>query len=229
MEYAVYCDESRHEGGSFHQYMAIGGLWIPKQDLPALVTRFDALRAERRITKEFKWSRLNESALGGFLKVVDLFFDFPTAAFRAIVVDKRKVDLARYHQGDHELGFYKFYYEMLEKWILGGNEYTVVLDYKQNRDPNRYDSLRRFLDLRAHKVQARIADLVAVDSQHEPLVQICDILTGAVAAACCEDLRPNSAKTKLAEHIASRSGFVSLKNSSMSPAFAKFNLFRIRL
>jgi hypothetical protein len=227
MRYRVFCDESRHDGAHAHQYMAIGGLWIPAEDEPAFLARFRALCAQRSLTREVKWSKMKH--FSAYQCIVDLFFDFPTTAFRAIVVDQSRVDLARYHQGDNELGFYKFYYEMLEKWILPPNEYVILLDHKENRDKNRYPTMLRFLQNRALKVGARIAGLEDVNSKHEPLVQVCDVLTGAISASCCEDLRPDSPKAALAAHIARRAGFLNLKNSSLSPRFSKFNVFRIEL
>ena len=229
MRYKVYCDESRHDGSPNHRYMAIGGLWIPEEREPELVAQFRALRPGQQPQAEVKWNKTRQESVALYSKIVDLFFDFPGAAFRAIVVDKAKVDLARYHQGDQELGFYKFYYEMLEKWILPGHEFVILLDYKQNSDPDRYLTFYKILQARAQKVRARIEDLTVVNSAEEPLVQIADLLTGAISASCCDDLRPGSPKQQLAEHIAKRAGFVSLKNSSLSPAFSKFNIFRIQL
>jgi hypothetical protein len=229
MDYTVYCDESRHDGAHAHQYMAIGGLWIEAGEAEKLAGCFEQLRLRDPFTREVKWSRTKPMTLSLHTKVIDLFFDFQPASFRAIVVDQSRVDLARYHQGDNELGFYKFYYEMLEKWILPGNRYEILLDHKENRDPERYPTMRKILHNRAAKVGARIEGLDTVRSDEEPGVQICDLLTGAIAAACCEDLRPDSPKAQLAAHIARRAGFLSLKNSSLSPKFSKFNVFRIEL
>ncbi len=227
MEYKIYCDESRHDGAHSHRYMAIGGLWVPVDDEPELLNAFREIRGKRLFNRELKWSKMKSP--GVYREMLDLFFDAPSTAFRAIVVDQSRVDVARYHQGDNELGFYKFYYEMLEKWILPRNEYSVLLDHKQNRDPNRYSTMRRYLHNRGAKVGARIADLDTIDSAQEPMVQICDVLTGAIAASCCDDLRPGSPKEAVAAYIAKRAGFLSLKNSSLSPKFSKFNVFRIEL
>ena len=34
------------------------------------------------------------------------------------VINKNDVDLYKYHQNDQELGFYKFYYQVLHHWIF---------------------------------------------------------------------------------------------------------------
>ena len=54
------------------------------------------------------------------------FFIQEDLHFRVIVVDQDKVE------GNRELGFYKFYYEMLIKWLTKDNQYLILLDFKQN-------------------------------------------------------------------------------------------------
>jgi len=174
-----------------------------------------------------KWNKTSKLKLSEYKRLVDFFFECPDLNYRVIVVDQSKVDLKRFHDGDWELGFYKFYYQMLKAWVLKGNDYLVLLDFKQNKLMSRYDDLRRILRRRAAGASATIHDLTVIDSVQTPLAQLCDILTGAVAASCCVDVR--SAKADLAGHIAARAGLSSLRLSSLSPAFSKFNIFRIRL
>jgi hypothetical protein len=209
--------------------MAIGGLWMMTDKQASFLEQFSAIWKQKGKHGEVKWNRTNPDNLNKFIRIADLFFDFSGTMFRAIVVDQHRVDLARYHDGDSELGFYKFYYEMIEKWILKGNEYVIRLDHKENRDKTRYQTMESFLGNRARGAGAKVAKLETVDSSNEPLIQICDLFTGAIAAASCDDLRPDSPKAKLANHIAQRARFASLKHSSISPAFSKFNIFRIDL
>jgi hypothetical protein len=113
---------------------------------------------------------------------------------------------------------------MLEKWILDGNEYTILLDFQKNRGADRFSDLRKVLVNAVPK--ARIRDLTVVESSETPLVQLCDVLTGAVAAAWCRIHESSgSSKAKVVDHIASRLGWSSLRGSSTSPVWSKFNLF----
>ena len=64
-----------------------------------------------------------------------------------IVVEKDKLDYQSFHNGDSELGFYKFYYEMLIKWLVKDNQYLILLDFKQNKGSDRYGELLNDLNV----------------------------------------------------------------------------------
>jgi hypothetical protein len=228
MEYVVYCDESRHDGSSRNPYMAIGGLWVRREEKEALSRRFRDLRREVGLRAEIKWSKVSRGRLDAYKQLVDFFFAEEAFRFRVIVVDQAKMDLEKFHGGDRELGFYKFYYEMLEKWLEPGNEYLILLDFKQNKGADRYKTLRTILE-RKVKGKAWITDLTVIDSGHSPLAQLCDMLTGAVASAWCDSLPAGRPKTELADYIAGKCGWTSLKVESPLPAASKMNVFRIRL
>ena len=222
----VYCDESCHDLTAHHRYMAIGSLWVP------LAARRSVSRSLRETCRkvglggEVKWSKVSGKKLPAYQKLIDFFFRTEELRFRVIVVEQAKVDVARFHGRDRELAFYKFYYEMLEKWLEEPGNYVVLLDYKQNRGADRYTTLRRYLE--AHlRGTAWIADLTVIDSRESPLAQLCDLLTGAVAAAY-NGTRLGGPKEALAAHIASRAKFPTLRwNTGL--AEGKFNIFKIDL
>lgn len=229
MEYVVYCDESRHDGSSKNPYMAIGSLWVPQDKKEAISKQFSRLCGDLNLHSEIKWNKTSLKSLGGYQRLVDFFFEQPDLNFRVIVVDQRKLNLV-YHGGDRELGFYKFYYELLIQWLLPGNQYLILLDFKQNKGADRYTTLRNVLD-RKLMGKAWVSDLTIVDSTQSPLIQLCDLLTGAVASVWCNDLKPEGAKSKLASYIGQRRtpNYPTLRVISGSPAVEKFNVFKIDL
>lgn len=226
MKFVVYCDESRHDGAPEHRFMAIGGLWVPAERKAEISDAFKKLRAEVGLGAEVKWSKTSRLCLQKYTQLVDFLFDTDGINFRVIVVDQSPLKLERFHGGDRELGFYKFYYEMLVKWLLPGNEYLVLLDFKQNKGADRYKMLRKVLDQKLLG-QAWISDLTVIDSHETPLAQLADLLTGASAAAWC-DLRAGSAKAELIDYIGRRRG-AGLTNPTAGPGMTKFNLFKIEL
>ncbi len=178
------------------------------------------------LNSELKWSKVSSKKLEEYKRIVEFFFEREELLFRAIVVPQEKVELDKYHGRDRELAFYKFYYEMLEKWLDAGNEYLILLDYKNNRGADRYTTLRTYLE-RYLRGKAWIRDLTVIDSKQTPLAQLCDILTGAVAAAY-NGLRSGGAKDALAQHIAVRASLPSLRTSTPLTA-GKFNIFKMDL
>ena len=227
MEYTIYCDESRHSGAAGDRYMAIGGLWVPKDRKSSFTREFRDLKHSVGLNSEVKWSKVSSARLDAYEALVDFFLS-RDLNFRVIVIDQAKVDVNRFHGGDRELGFYKFYYEMLIKWLLPGNQYVILLDFKQNKGADRYTTLRTVLE-RKLKGVAWVGDLTVIDSCQAPLGQLCDLLTGAVAASWCDGLAAGGPKQALAKHLAVGLNKVSLKFQSASPVFEKFNIFRIDL
>jgi hypothetical protein len=227
LNYVVYCDESRHNGPENHRYMAIGGLWVVEERKTSISQNFKELCKSRGLNAEVKWNKVSSSRLADYELLVDFFFQTSDLYYRVIVVDQTKVNAVRFHAGDHEVGFYKFYYQMLKSWVLWGNQYRILLDFKRNRVVHRYSDLEQILRRRAVSAHATISNLLCIDSYQTPLAQLCDVLTGAVAAACCRDTR--FAKATLANYIAKRASFPDLRVRSLSPAFSKFNIFRINL
>jgi hypothetical protein len=175
-----------------------------------------------------KWSKTSRVCLKSYKQLVDFFFDEEALRFRVIVVNQNKLDLKKYHDGDWELGFYKFYYEMLIKWIEEGNEYLILLDFKTNKGADRHKTLKTVIENKM-KGKAVIKDLTIIDSSQTPLSQLCDLLTGAVAADWC-GLTPGRPKADLATYIATKCGYSCLQIESTLPEpCSKFNIFNIRL
>ena len=227
MEYVVYCDESRHEGPGHHTYMSIGGLWVPRSEKIELTRQFRALCRSLNLRSEIKWNKVSATRLEAYKRLVDFFFEHDSLLYRVIVVNRTKVNVEKYHGGDWELGFYKFYYEMLEKWLMKGNQYLILVDFQQNKGANRYSDLRSVLE-QTVKGKAEIRDLTVIDSKYTPLSQLCDLLTGSVSASWC-GLTEGTAKADLAAYIAQKCGYGSLTVQSSSPVICKFNIFHIQL
>jgi len=224
--YVIYCDESCHELTPHHSFMSIGGLKVLRSEKQKLSRELRRLMKSCNLNSELKWTKVSDKRLKDYKKIVDFFFKHSELCFRAIVVEQAKVRFETYHGKDRELAFYKFYYEMLEKWLQPGNEYLILLDYKNNRGADRYTTLKTYLE-RYLRGKAWIHDLTTISSKRSPLAQLCDVLTGAIAAAY-NSIRPNTPKENLANYIASRAGLRTLCTSTPLTA-DKFNIFKMDL
>ena len=222
----VYCDESCHDLRGYHEWMSIGGLRIPRENKPGLTKAFRQLCERRGLRGEVKWTKTSAKRLDDYKALIDFFFAEVDLRFRTIVVEQAKVKMVEQHGRDRELAFYKFYYEMLEKWLEERAEYLILLDYKLNQGADRYTTLRTYLQRHLRGI-AWIADLTVIDSSESPLAQLCDLLTGAVAAAY-NGTRVGGPKETLTEYIASSAGFSTLRTST-GLAESKFNIFKIDL
>ena len=229
MKFDVYCDESRPDLFSSASppaiYLVIGSLWAHREDRDALKTAIHALRNKHRVGAEFKWQKVSASRMPFYEELVTLFFSAGDRLhFRCIAVDHTKVDLGKYHKDDQELGFYKFYYQLLHHWILDFNEYAIFCDHKQNRDMRRLHALHRCLA--NTNLSATIASVQAIPSDESVMVQFADLLTGAAAASLNKSLTPGSDRQCLAAFLASKLGRPVAPTWKSEP---KFNVFAIDL
>jgi len=229
MRFEVYCDESmpdlftsRNRRG---RYLMIGSLWLPSDLRREIKEKIHRLRESHNTWGEIKWSRVSPSRLPFYLDLIDLFESYGMdLRFRCIAVDSKQVDM-RWHDNDEELGFYKFYYQMLHHWILDFNEYRIFCDTKTNRVPERLATLRRCLA--SANLSSRIHSLQALPSRQVALIQLCDLLLGAASSRMNASLRQGSAKEALVKRLESHLGIAKLCPTPRDAE--KFNVFQIRL
>lgn len=218
----LYCDESRIHSA---RYMLIGGLWLPQDLEETLRADLRGVREVRNMTAEFKWTKVSQSKLDGYRAWVDCFFKNPAVDFRSIVIDTTLLDYQTFHKGDQELGFYKFYFQLISRNVRPENLYWLYTDERNNRRKNRLEVLK-IITNRYWKKKADVEPLRTVEpraSHEEDLLQLTDVLLGAVGYAWNE-LKDSPAKMELIAHIAQRLGWPSLQVAT-PPSFTRFNIW----
>ena len=229
MKFEVYCDESHPDLFASHnppaQFMVIGSLWLETDSRGEIKEAIHALRNKHKIGGEFKWQKVSRSRELFYQELVNYFVDLgDRVRFRCIAVDHAKVNLVHYHDSDQELGFYKFYYQMLRHWLDDFNEYPVFCDCKRNRDPQRLKVLQRCLD--ASILSSIVSRIQAVRSNESVLIQLADVLTGMASARLNPSLRAGSAKERLVQCFEHRLGHP-IRHTFK--AEQKYNVFVINL
>ncbi|OIQ80394.1 hypothetical protein GALL_378520 [mine drainage metagenome] len=148
MKFEVYCDEANPDvltsANPRARHLMIGSLWLPEELRNEIKSRVGALLERRQAWGEIKWSKVSPNRRDFYVELIDLFFAYgDNLRFRCIAVDRTQLNLAL-HDNDGELGFYKFYYQLLHHWILDFNAHRIFCDVKSNRDPKRLSS-RQFV------------------------------------------------------------------------------------
>lgn len=185
MELDVYCDESQTDifctKSSPAKFLVLGSLWVHHERREELKLQLHELRNQHKIGPEFKWSKISSSRKDFYLEFLNWFFGQGLdVRYRCILVPKASLDLVKFHQSDAELGFYKFYYQLLHHWIRDFNTYRVFCDYKRDRLSDRLETLKSCLS--NSNITSEIASLQWVRSEESVLIQAVDVLTGAVSA-----------------------------------------------
>jgi hypothetical protein len=230
MDFEVYCDENRPElftsskARVVGKYMLLGSVWIEaarREDYKAKIAR---LREEHNVHGEFKWTRVSPSRSAFYSELVGMFFE-ESMRFRCIVLPADQMDAVKFHTGDNELMFYKFYYQLLHNWILDFNTYSFFVDLRTNRMRNRLMHLRNVL--RNANLFADVQRVQALPSDELDLMQLADVLVGAVGFKFNQDRAESSvAKLGVIRAIESRLPMGAIQPTRKTEE--KFNIFRWR-
>lgn len=227
MNFEVYCDESGLEALSqkkAHLYTAIGGIWMPADYRDIFKEHMNVIKTKHSVFGELKWNKISPKFEDLYKDILDYFFQTEQLRFRAILIEADKVDNYSFNNKDIELGFYKFYYQLLHHWIFDFNNYDIFLDLKVNRDRTRLKTLKNSLD--NSNLTSGIKQVQGLPSDQSLGIQLADILTGLTNAKFNKEIT-SSAKTGLIAHI---------ENTYLGNTIAptpkweeKFNVFKINL
>jgi hypothetical protein len=229
----IYCDESRQDLFSnkgaineYNRYICIGGISVSETARKEMKLKIKEIQKKHNVLGEFKWKRVTPSKYEFYEELIDLFFSYDNnVRFRCVVIDARQIDMKKYNNDDSELGFYKFYYQLLVYWINNNERYKIYTDCKVNKKNTRLKELKEILN---NKCNNNVELIQAIDSKESLMLQLEDILMGAVGYRC--NFLNNGeavAKNKLIEKIQ-----LKLNTELNSPSLRynnKFNIFKMNL
>jgi hypothetical protein len=181
----IYSDES---GTCGVRYLSIGGLWVPYLHDGAIRSAIRELRDRHSCYGEFKWTKVSRNKLHVYQDLITTFTSFTEIDFKCMVVDTHQVDHCKYSGGDEELGFYKFYYLLISRNLAQGYLHYLYTDQRHNRKQNRLQVLkivsnRWFLKEHRLAMEDPLKTVEARDSKSDDLIQLADVLLGAVGAS----------------------------------------------
>ncbi len=229
MKFEVYCDESMTDlftsKKAENEFLIIGSLWLHTEYRNEVKERIKVLRKKHNAWGEIKWTKVSHSKLDFYFELIDLFISYKSEMrFRSIAVNKNQVNM-HLHENDKELGFYKFYYQLLHHWIYDFNEYSIFTDLKSNKKLDRLHTLCRCLS--KANLSSDIKQIQGLPSKQVVLIQLSDLLLGIASSRMNKTLNSGSAKEKLVSYLEKELGVTQIIPTSKSEE--KFNLFKIDL
>ena len=225
MNYEVYCDESCVEAlfdKESHKYAVIGGVWIPSESRSELKIALNKIKEKYNLLGEMKWQKISPSTIDMYKEIIATFFTSDNIRFRAICINSAILDHNKFNHGSGELGFYKFYYLLIQQWLVNDNTYNIFVDYKVNGNRHRVKDLGNILQ---KTTMATVKQIQSLPSHESILIQLADILSGAVASAHNNE---NTSKAKLAIRSLIEE-YLGHKITGTSRLEQKFNIFDINL
>ncbi len=226
MDFEVYCDESRQDlisKKTKDNYFLIGSLWLGIDLRDKIKLEIKRLRNAHSVWGEIKWNKVSASKKQFYFDLIDLFISYnDKLRFRCIAIESSKVELG-WHNHDKELGFYKFYYQLLHHWISDLNSYSIFCDTKTNRDLSRLRVLAECLT--ATNLTSTIKSIQALPSHEVVLIQLTDFLLGAVSAKM-NNATQSKAKQEIIAFLEEKLGHALIASDACEK---KFNIFKINL
>lgn len=215
----IYCDESRQTAD---RYMVIGGLILDRENEPRFAEAMALYRQSQNMHAELKWSKVSDQKFREYQALIDLFFTFNRAVhFKSIVVDTQEIDNRRYNKNDAELGFYKLMYQFLlhsfGAYLQPADQCIVILD-QRTTTKYKLSTLCAILNNGLHKkypyLLAPVRNIQATDSKASDLIQVADVVMGAIGYemnGAHTRTGAKRSKVALAEYIAAKLGLVNLQ------------------
>lgn len=223
--YSVYCDESSHLEHDSQKAMVLGAVWCPTDSRYEIAQRINEIKSRHNIPNHFeiKWTKISPAKVGFYLDVVDYFFDNDDLGFRGLVIpDKTKLDHKRFGNS-HDDWYYRMYFVLLKAILDNTNLYKIFLDIKDTGGGTKINALREVLSNKMYDFDRHIIQQIQLVRSNEVIIlQICDLLIGAVMAEN-RGTQVSAAKQEIINRIKSRSKY-SLKMSTLYKE-QKFNLF----
>lgn len=234
-DFAFYADES---GISQDRFTVVGGLCMHKTTAQSVYASLREYREKHKMFSELKWSKISDQKVEQYAALVDLFFALNNnnmVQFHSVIFDSHKWKHNKYNGGDRDVGLSKLYYSLiLHKFVkrcAKDGSLFVCLD-KRNSSTSLH-ALRSMLNSAARRdfgVNEPLGQLTARDSKQDDLLQMNDVILGAVSAIRNgKHLLANGRKSKkeIAEKVLEMSGIEKFSSDSPSTVH-RFTVWNFR-
>jgi hypothetical protein len=221
----IYCDESCHLENDKKNYMVLGAVWCPLDKLKEINKRIRDIKAKHNMTDkiEIKWNKVSPGKISFYLDLIDFFFDYNDLHFRALIADKTKLDHDKFLQS-HDEWYYKMFFTLLKFLLIPTAQHKIFLDIKDTRGGSRIANLKEVLCNNILDFQQRmIPTFQLIQSKEVLLIQIADLLIGAVSAENRNETS-SEAKKNIISRIKERSKYCLTKTTLYSES--KFNILK---
>lgn len=232
MDYNIYCDESCHLEHDGEKYMILGGIICEKCNRKIIKNDIIEIKRKNHIKDktEIKWNKVSPSKISYYKELIDYFFESDILRFRAMIIDKTKLNHKKYNQ-THDEWYYKMYYELLKNLAEPKANNYIYIDIKDSKSAKKVEGVKNYLNVKMSEYDYEpIRHIQSINSQESIIMQLADLLIGAIGYKNREMFKKDKssiAKTQLMNYVVDKSGYSLIKTTLLSEK--KFNLFKINL
>lgn len=222
----IYCDESCHLENDRQSVMVLGGVWCPTEKSRAISEDLHRIKESHGFDRKFeiKWKKVGGHKIDIYRDFVNYFFDNQDLHFRGWIAEKEGLDHSVYNEWDHDIWYYKMYFNMLKIIFSPTDQYYIYLDIKDHWGGEKVRKLHEVICNSMYDFSRNIVKHIQIMHSYESeIMQLADILIGALSYEN-RNLAANPGKVQLVEQIKTRSGY-GLTSRTLCRE-EKFNIFR---
>lgn len=196
-------------------------------------------REKHDMMSELKWSKVSNQKIKEYKVLLDYFFAMNNKNlfhFYSIIFDNHKWDHREYNDGDRDIGLSKLYYQLiLHKCVkTHGKKNSLFIKLDRRNSSTSLYQLQEMLNTAAYRDYgiwpSPVKQLVSEDSKKCDLLQLNDVVLGAVCAArngrhLIEGGKVS--KKELAEYVLLKSGLGTFEKDS-SIGQKRFTVWNMR-
>ncbi|WP_432460280.1 MULTISPECIES: DUF3800 domain-containing protein [unclassified Agarivorans] len=222
--YKIFCDESCHLLHDGSDVMVLGAFHCSAEKAENLTRSIKSLRHKHNYKPELKWSKLNKHQWPLYKDLIDLILDDQEVNFKStVVLNKNSLDHNQYNAGSHSDFYYKMFYYTLRDFLKVDNEYRIYLDYMDTLGAEKTLKMCEVLQNGTHWQLSAKATIV--QSYEVQLIQLCDLLIGAIAYKNRNDIPKTSGiKKRFVSYLEEK--LCSSLDCGTPPWEDQFNIFR---
>ncbi|MBF0550170.1 MAG: DUF3800 domain-containing protein [Deltaproteobacteria bacterium] len=223
----IYCDESCHLENDRQKAMVLGAIWCPLEKRREIAVRLREFKQKHLMPASFevKWTKVSPAKQDFYLDMIDYFFDNDDLHFRALIVpDKAKLHHDAFPGQDHDIWYYKMYFDMLKIILRPDARYRIYMDIKDTRGAEKIAKLRDVLCNNMYDFSRQVIERLQLVRSHEiEQLQLADLLIGAISYLN-RGFQSNAGKMAVIQRMQKRSGYALTKSTLLREE--KINLFR---
>lgn len=210
---ALFCDEA---GKDTDRYLAVGGLIVSHDDVKRIRDGFVVRKDRLGLSKEAKWNLTKKSNLEKHRALIDWIFELigqDDLRFHCLLVDFQRFDHGLREDGGKAESMKRMYYQLILHRLLKkhGKTYDCYALIDKCNELGGLPNLQRGLNSASERYGCDDA-LKAIefrDSATEPLLQMNDLILGAICAhknRRFEEAGAGQYKANLAGYVLGKSG-----------------------
>lgn len=228
----IYCDESCHLHKDKSDVMVLGAITCPDNVKKTIFQEIRTIKIKHNLSRDFeiKWTKVSNSKIDFYIDIIQYFLNNDFLTFRAIIIPNKE-EIKTKNKAEWDEFYHKMYYQLLINLLNPKIEHNIYLDIQNTNGAKRRNKLLEILqNMKSDNFFAKdvvVKKVQAVHSHEVELIQLADLLLGAVCYANRNIEKTNEGKLKLISELKMQTGYSLTKTTFLSEQ--KFNLFKIRL